>query len=140
MPGKEISSQAAYARLRASATDAAQPVTLRIRPPFVTRLPSYTAVPAWKTSAPVSSASVVPAEDRLRLRIAEAAVELEHLGPVVGEHEPGVERPDERSAAARELGQDGAVHGVDDLVGVDGHRRIRAHAAGVRSGVGLTDP
>jgi len=32
---------------------------------------------------------------RLRLRVAEAAVELEHARPVLGQHEAGVEEPDE---------------------------------------------
>ena len=33
-----------------------------------------------------------PRQDRLRLRVAEAAVELEHARAVVGEHQPGVEQ------------------------------------------------
>ena len=34
-------------------------------------------------------------ENRLRLGVAEAAVELEDPWPVLGEHEPGEEQPDE---------------------------------------------
>ena len=109
-----------------------RPVTLRIRPPFVTSRPSRIAVPAWKTSAPVGlcvldaldrrarvaalgirlcgesdgdggglgdaqldvaevagggaaerlgQVALHPRQDRLRLGVAEAAVELEHARP-----------------------------------------------------------
>ena len=110
------------------------PVTLRIRPPFVTSCPSRIAVPAWKTTAPerlrvarprdrrarvarlrvarrrrgrrspprsrrprarrrrrspdAAAASAVEQvaldarQDHLRLRVAEAAVELEHARAV----------------------------------------------------------
>ena len=43
--------------------------------------------------------------DRLRLRIAEAAVELEHARPLRREHQPGEQRAHERSAPAVQLGQ-----------------------------------
>ena len=59
-PGKSMRSTAAYACSRASATDPPSPVTFRTRPPALTRRPSRTAVPAWKTSAPPASASSMP--------------------------------------------------------------------------------
>ena len=80
-------------------------------------------------------------EDRLRLGIAEAAVELDHVRAVLGEHEPGVEAAGERRPAARELAQDGAVDRLEDLVDGRrvGNRRERSHAAGVRAGVPVAD-
>ena len=60
VPSNVISSTAAYACARASATVLPVPVTERILPPFVTTVPSRTAVPPWKTSAPVASAASRP--------------------------------------------------------------------------------
>ena len=40
-----------------------------------------------------------PRQDRLRLRVAEAAVELEHARAIVGEHQAGVEQARERRAS-----------------------------------------
>src|SRR6266705_4438253 len=72
-------------------------------------------------------------EQRLRLRIAEAYVELEHLGVAVLHHEPGVE--DARVADA--LPGEAAHHWLHDLAQDavlergrdDGRRRAGAHAA-----------
>ena len=50
-----------------------------------------------------------PREERLRLRVAEAAVELEHARPVGGQHQPGEEHAGERRAAPRELCEHRAV-------------------------------
>src|SRR4051794_17349559 len=50
---------------------------------------------------------VEPRQHRLRLGIAEAAVELDHLDPGLGADEAGVEAPLERRAALRELAQPG---------------------------------
>ena len=50
-------------------------------------------------------------EERLRLRIAEAAVELEHARAVGGQHQAGVEHADERRPATGELVEDGPVDG-----------------------------
>jgi len=60
MPSNWIFSAPAYARSRAAPIDSPRPITLSTRPPFVTRPPSRSAVPAWKTSAPVSSAATTP--------------------------------------------------------------------------------
>ncbi len=79
----------------------------------------------------------------LRLRVAEADVELEHLRPLGGEHEPGVEHAVERRALALELlhhGLEDAHADVLDPRRVDVlDRRIRAHAARVGAGVALAD-
>src|SRR5438105_2795253 len=80
-------------------------------------------------------------DDRLRLGIAEAAVELQHPRPVVGEHQAGVEDADERRPALRELVEHRPVDALDDLLRVDPlDGRVRAHAAGVRPGVAVADP
>jgi len=59
-PSKLIIPAAAYACVRAAATVPPVPVTDRMRPPFVTSAPSRTAVPPWKTSAPLASAAAIP--------------------------------------------------------------------------------
>ena len=56
-----------------------------------------------------------PREERLRLRVAEPAVELQHLRPVRGEHQPREKDAPERSAAAGELLEHGRVDPVDEL-------------------------
>ena len=80
-------------------------------------------------------------EHRLRLRVAEAAVELEDARPVLRQHEPGVEETDEGAAASGELLEHRTVDRVDELTDLGlaepGHRRVRAHATGVRPGVGV---
>ena len=76
-------------------------------------------------------------EDRLRLGIAEAAVELKDLGAVLGEHEAGVEDAVVGRPAARELVHDGLEHlGLHDGEHVRRHARgggVGAHAARVRA-------
>ena len=83
-------------------------------------------------------------QDGLRLRVAEAGVELEQAGAAGGQHQPREERALERAAAPGELGQDRAMDGAHDgrhlRVGQLGRRRDRAHAAGVRAGVTVADP
>ena len=83
-------------------------------------------------------------QDGLGLGVAEADVELEHARAVGGEHEPGVEDPVERGAAAAQLVDDRLVDGARDLLdqgGVDpGDGRVGAHAAGVRALVAVEDP
>ena len=75
-------------------------------------------------------------ENGLRLRIAEAGVELEHPGTVRRQHEPRVEEPDERGSTAREFGEHRPMHLLDErscLGGTDaGHGRVGTHPAGVR--------
>ena len=48
-------------------------------------------------------------DQHLRLGIAEAAVELEHAGPVARQHQPGEQAPHERRAPPRELVDDRPV-------------------------------
>ena len=77
-------------------------------------------------------------QQRLRLRVAEAAVVLEHPRPVRGQHQPREERPDERMPAARELREDRPACTIDErarrVVAVEARNgRVRAHAAGVRA-------
>ena len=85
-----------------------------------------------------------PGEERLRLGIAEAAIELDHAHPVLRPHQPGVEEALERRAAAGELPEHGYVHRLEDLwrllVGDVGERREGAHSAGVRAAVAVADP
>ena len=82
-------------------------------------------------------------QHHLALRVAEAHVVLDHLGPVGGEHHPRVEHPAVLDAFAREPVQGGphrAVHHVVDRRGRhDRHRRVGAHAAGVGTGVAVAD-
>ena len=63
-------------------------------------------------------------QERLRLGIAETAVELDHAQPVLRPHQPRVEEALERRAAARELAEHRQVDGLDDLLGLArrGHR------------------
>ena len=82
-----------------------------------------------------SQVALEPRHQHLRLGIAEARVELEHARPVGGEHQPGEQAADERGAAPRELVEHRLVDAVHELGGVrePRHRRVRAHAAGVRA-------
>ncbi len=190
MPAKSMCAAASYAALRASATVSPTPTTSRMRPPFVTSRPSWSAVPAWKTSAPVASAASTPSigvpwsprsgyraagdhdrhrgsvrnlrlrrevareqrqqvalepgQQRLRLGIAEAAVELDHPQPVVRSHQSRVEESLERRAALHELAEHRQVHPLEYLARLVvrdvGQRREGAHAARVRPGVAVPDP
>ncbi len=83
-------------------------------------------------------------EDRLRLGVAEATVELEDLRSVRGQYEPGVQQPHERRPSARELEQDGPVDLLDervDGISVDSRNGgIRAHASRVRTTIAVEDP
>jgi hypothetical protein len=82
-------------------------------------------------------------QQRLRLRVAEAAVELEHPWALVRQHQAGKERPDEWRPAPGELVEYWTMDGVDDFLdlrrpqGRDG--RVGAHSAGVRPCVPLAD-
>ena len=78
-----------------------------------------------------------PRQDGLRLRVAEADVELEQARAVGGQHQAGVEGAAERRAAPGQLGQDRPVDrsrgSRSTAVVVEvGQRRVGAHAAGVR--------
>ncbi len=76
-----------------------------------------------------------PGQDHLGLGIAEAHIELEHLGPVRGEHQSGVEHaaivdppgPQGHHQWGHRLGH----QPVDRLVVQPGDRGVGAHAAGV---------
>jgi hypothetical protein len=85
--------------------------------------------------------AVQPRYDHLRLRVAEAAVELEHARPLRGQHQARVQQPGERRATARELGGDGPMHCVGNGLEVidPGDRGERTHAAGVGPGVAVAD-
>jgi hypothetical protein len=84
-----------------------------------------------------------PRHDRLRLRVTEAAVELEHLRPGLRQHQPGEEHSREGRSSPRELLDHRAVHLLDQLGHLvrphARHRRVRAHAARVRSRVAVPD-
>src|SRR4029078_11554447 len=74
---------------------------------------------------------------RLRLRVAEPAVVLEHAGAVRRQHQPREERADERMSPASELAETGLDvrrdETVERVVTDTGHGRERSHAPGVRS-------
>ena len=55
-------------------------------------------------------------KDRLRLRVSHAAVELEDLGPVVGEDQPDVEEPAIQDVVDGEGAEDGLDRGDDRAV------------------------
>ena len=78
-------------------------------------------------------------QQRLGLRISEAAVVLEHTGPLRRQHQPGEECPDERMAPCRELGQHRAAGEIDEFLDLvrseTGHRSERSHPAGIRATV-----
>jgi hypothetical protein len=84
-----------------------------------------------------------PRQDRLCLGVAEAAIELEHLRPLLRQHQPGVQESYERDAASRKLGEHRKMHGREQVVGVLGtqlgHRRVGPHPARIRAGVALPD-
>ena len=96
-------------------------------------------VAARRSGKRAEEVSVDPRQDRLRLRISEPAIEFEHLRTLVGEHQARVQRPDERRAASGQFGQHRPVHDVDDVLGIHGHRRVRAHPARVRPRVAVPD-
>ena len=81
-------------------------------------------------------------QDHLRLRVAEARVEFEHLRAFFGQHEAAVEHAAivVRERFARRGGRRGlhdVHHGRQLFVGHDGHRRVHAHAARVRTAVAV---
>src|SRR5207253_2632234 len=83
-------------------------------------------------------------EQRLRLGIAEAAVELQHLWPIVRKHESGVEHADEWRAPYGELVEDWTMDRVEEPLDLGqpetSDRRVRPHAAGVGTCVALLGP
>ena len=79
----------------------------------------------------VEQVAAQPRQHRLRLGIAEAHVELEHLRPRGGQHQPGVEDAVERRAAARQL--------VDDRL-VDRRADLARRAAAPTSATGENEP
>src|SRR5439155_217197 len=81
--------------------------------------------------------SLEPRQERLRLGIAEAAVVLEDTRAFSGEHQSGEQGADERCPPALELAEDRRareLHELRDIVVRERrHRRVGAHAAGVRT-------
>ncbi len=100
--------------------------------------------PAAAAASASSRSPLEPRQQRLGLRIAEAAVELEHARPVRGQHQPGEERADEGRPPPLELGEHRPADRLHEpghlVVGEPRHRRVRAHAAGVRALVAVVDP
>lgn len=80
----------------------------------------------------------------LRLRVAEARVELDHPRAGRGDRQAHVEQAGERGAPAAQLRQRRvhhvAHHVVDQIRRGPRQRRVRAHAARVRPGVAVADP
>ena len=88
--------------------------------------------------------AVEPGEDDLGLGVAEADVVLEHLEPVGGEHEAGVEDAPVVDAPEVERVQGGFHRPLDDLLHQvlpdAGHGGEGAHAARVRTRVAVAQP
>ena len=101
-------------------------------------------IPTRRGSERTEQIAVEARQDRLRLWVAEACVELEHLWPGIRQHQPGEQNPDERRAAAGELLDHRTVdplHELRDLVRAEtGDGRERAHPARVRARVAVADP
>ena len=87
-----------------------------------------TEIPARGSGERLEQVALEQREDRLGLGIAEPAVELEHLRAFGGQHEPGVEQPDERRATALELREDGSVNARHELRSRIGFSTPRAGA------------
>ena len=83
-------------------------------------------------------------EHRLRLGVAETTVELQHASAVVGDHQAREQEADERRATRGELREHRLVDRLDQLGRTLGseprHRRVGAHAAGVRALVAVVRP
>jgi len=84
-------------------------------------------------------------EQRLRLRIPEPAVELEHVRRAVArQHQPGVQHSAVARPAPREFPQGRlehlATYPLEQGRRRDAHRAVRSHAAGVRPRVSRTQP
>ncbi len=79
----------------------------------------------------------------LRLRVAEACVELDHPDAVFGDDESAVQQSDERGALGLQLQhgreRDRLDHLVDEALGQPRQRGVGAHAAGVRALVVIED-
>ena len=82
-------------------------------------------------------------EHHLGLGIAEADVVLNHLGPLVTQHQAGVEHAAVVDAPPVQGGEQRLHRGGHDVVHLGrpdvGHRGVGAHAAGVRTAVAVAD-
>src|SRR3972149_6582980 len=97
-------STAAYARSRACAHESRSAVTARTRPPGGegarqgaggrARDLGPRGVAGRRGREEIEQVALEPRHDRLRLRIAEAAVELEDARPARGQHQAGIEGAD----------------------------------------------
>ena len=92
----------------------------------------------------VDEVRLQPHHDRLRFRVAHAAVEFERFdSAILADHQPGVEEAGVGDAVAFHAAygrQDDLAHGFGvDFRSHHRSRRIGAHAAGVRAGVAVTD-
>jgi hypothetical protein len=92
----------------------------------------------------VEQVGAQPRQQCLRLRVAEADVELDHARTVGGQHQAAVEDAVKRRAAVAHQLDDRLVdrrHQLRGALRVDlGDRRVGAHAAGVGSLVAVEDP
>src|ERR1044072_1739441 len=116
IPSKAILRAASYARSRASAGVAPIPVRLSTRPPAVTSAPPRAAGQAAglaRRQAELDQVGAQPRQYRLRLRVAEAGVELEHLRPLGTDHQAGVEDAAGGGPAGGARRGPGSVHRVD---------------------------
>ena len=94
---------------------------------------------ARRRGQPLEEVTLETRQEGLRLRIAEARIELEHPRAVIGQHQAREEAADEGRPSIGELVDDGLVDLGDELVArvEPCHRRVRAHPAGVRAEVAV---
>ena len=86
----------------------------------------------------VPKTSAEPMHQRLRFRIAEAHVELDHLGPIGRHHQSRVEKAGEAGRAHRRL-NDGVENSLSVSRSYDAPIAVSAHASGVRARVAVVD-
>ena len=98
-------------------------------------------VPGGDAEQGLGQVAVEQRQQDLRLGVAEAGVELEDHRSGIGQHQPGVQHAAVRGPVARHAPgdrlEDGSVASSSWRRPNHGHRRIGAHAAGVRAGVAV---
>ena len=130
------------------------PVPHRVRVPLrgqtdgaggllVPHRPGPAQAPLHGTLDQLDQVALQEGQDRLRLGVAEAGVELDHLRPFGGEHEPGVEEAAKGAPLGGQAGHRRADDAGHDLVqqrrGDEAGGCVGAHAPGVGAAVAVED-